>query len=195
MTQPPSGHQPPEHQPPEHQPPFGQQPFDPYGQSMRPVNYPQAGPQPPYPGQMRNIDQLTTALVRPGAVVVAFVFWLLAALSWPLGTVVRTLVEDDVAIAGIGPVMTLFATGCLGVAGVWGAVLFLGGNYQARLGLCGGWMVIGVLALAAAIVAARDGDTEPVSWVVILLRLALPVVAAVFSFLPGTRHYFAGNMG
>lgn len=184
------------------QPPSEPPPFDPYRQSMQPVDYPQAGPRPPYPspypgqphypGQMRNVDQYTTALVRPGAVSVAFVLWLLSALSWPVGTVVRTLAEDG-SFAGFGPVMTLFATGCLGIAGVWGAVAFLGGSYHARLGLCGGSMVIGVLGLAAAIVAARDGAAEPLSWVVIVLRLVLPAGAAVFSFLPGTRYYFAGN--
>ncbi|ONI82475.1 hypothetical protein ALI22I_41125 [Saccharothrix sp. ALI-22-I] len=191
------------------------EPFDPYRESMRPVDYPQAGPQPPYPnpqspypgpqsyqspqspypGQMRNIDQFTTALVRPRVVVVSFVFWVLAALSWPVGTVVRTLAEDDGSFAGFGPIMTLFATGCIGVAGVWGAVLLIGGSYQARIGLVGVSLVIGVLALAAVIVAARDGDAGPLSWVVMVLRLALPAVATVFAFLPGTRHYFAGNMG
>jgi hypothetical protein len=187
MTQPPSG--------PE---PHGQQPFDQYGQSMRPVNYPLAGPPPPYPGhqfpgQMRNVDQFTTAIARPKAVVVAFVLWLLAALSWPVGTVLRTLSEDG--FNGFGTVMTLFFTGCLGIGGVLGAVAFMGGSYHARLALVGASMVIGVLALAAAIVAARDGGTEALSWVVIVSRLVLPTVAAVCSFLPGTRHYFAGNLG
>lgn len=176
-----------------------QPPFDPYGgQPMRPVEYPQAGPQPPYqspyPGRMRDVDQHTAALARPTAVVVSFVLWILTALSWPVGSVARTLAEDG-AIAGFGPVMALFTSACLAVACVWGAVLLLGGNYHARLGLCGGALVIGVLALAAAIVAARDGDTGPLSWVVIVLRLALPAAASVFSFLPGTRQYFAGNQG
>jgi hypothetical protein len=175
-----------------------QPPFDPYGQPMRPVEYPQAGPQPqyqsPYPGQMRNVDQHTTAMVRPAVVVVSFVLWILTALSWPVGSVVRTLAEDG-ALAGFGPIMALFAGTCLAIATVWGAVLLLGGNYHARLGLCGGSLVLGVLVLAAGIIAARDGDTGALSWVVIVLRLALPAAASVFSFLPGTRHYFAGNLG
>lgn len=175
-----------------------QPPFDPYSQPMRPVEYPQAGPQPPfqspYPGQMRNVDQHTTALVRPTAVVVSFVLWILTALSWLVGSVVRTLDEDG-TIAGFGSIMALFASTCLAIACVWGAVLLLGGNYHARLGLCGGALVIGILALAAAIVAARDGDTGPLTWVVIVLRLALPAAASVFSFLPGTRQYFSGNLG
>lgn len=198
MTRPPSG--------PEQ---YGQQPFDQYGQSMRPVDYPQAGPQPSgrfpgqfpgqhypgpqFPGQMRNVDQFTTALVRPPVVVVAFVLWLLAALSWPVGTVLRTLAEDG--FDGFGTIMTLFFTGCLGIGGVLGAVAFVGGSYHARLALVGGSMVIGVLALAAAIVAARDGGTETVAWVVIVSRLVLPAAAAVCSFLPGTRQFFAGNLG
>ena len=191
-----------------------QPPFDPYGQPVQPVHYPQAG-QPPqqqyphqyppqyphqyppggpqFPGAMRGVDQITTARVRPGAIVAAVVCWLLAALSWPVGTVVRTLAEDG-SLAGFGPVMTLFATGCVGVAGVWGAVALLGGSYHARLALCGVAMVLGVLGIAAAIIASRD-DAEVLSWVVILLRLVLPAVAAVFSFLPGTRYYFAGNLG
>ncbi|GAB2995813.1 hypothetical protein [Saccharothrix stipae] len=172
------------------QPPNG--PFDPYGQSMRPVDYPQAGPQPhvPFPGGMRNVDQHTAAVYRPGAVVASFVLWVLASLSWPVGSVVRTLAEGG-AIAGFGPVMALFTGVCLAVAGVWGAVMLLNGSYHARLGLCGGSLVIGILALAAAIIASRDGDTEALSWVVIVLRLVLPAAAAVASFLPGTRQYFS----
>lgn len=176
-----------------------QPPFDPYGQPMRPVEYPQAGPQPhryhsPYPGQMRDVDQHTTALVRPAAVVASFVLWLLTALSWPVGSIVRSLAEEG-AIAGFGSIMALFGSACLAIACVWGAVLLLGGNYHARLGLCGGALVVGVLALAAAIIASRDADTEPATWVVIVLRLVLPVAASVLGFLPGTRQYFSGNHG
>ncbi|TQM82360.1 hypothetical protein FHX81_4764 [Saccharothrix saharensis] len=173
-----------------------QPPFDPYGQPMHPVEYPRAGPQPhyqsPYPGQMRAVDQHTSARVRPAAVTASFVLWVLTALSWPVGSLVRSLAEDG-ALAGFGPIMALFTSTCLAIACVWGAVLLLNGNYHARLGLCGGSLVIGVLVLAAAIIAARDADTEPVGWVVIVLRLVLPVAASVAAFLPGTRSYFSGT--
>ncbi|MBW4715853.1 hypothetical protein [Saccharothrix obliqua] len=172
-----------------------QPPFDPYENPVHPVHLPQAGPAQPvgFPGHMRGVDQRTTVVTRPNVVFAAFVVWLFAALAWPVGTVVRTVVEIG-AFGGFGPVMTLFATGCLAVGGVWGAIAFLGGSYYARIALCGGHLVIGVLAVAAAVVAARDGDVAAGSWVVIALRLALPVVAAVLSFLPGTRGYFAGNL-
>lgn len=173
-----------------------QPPFDPYGQPMRPVEYPQAGPQPhyqsPYPGQMRAVDQHTTARFRPTAVTASFVLWILTALSWPVGSLVRSLAEDG-ALAGFGPIMALFTSTCLAIACVWGAVLLLNGSYHARLGLCGGSLVLGVLVLAAAIIAARDADTEPVGWVVIVLRLVLPAAASVAAFLPGTRTYFSGT--
>ncbi|MEV0676576.1 hypothetical protein AB0I60_08630 [Actinosynnema sp. NPDC050436] len=176
-----------------------QPPFDPFDQPMRPVHLPQPGPaRPPhptgFPGQMRGIDQHTTAVPRPGAVFAAFAVWLLAALAWPVGTVVRELAEQG-AFAGFGAVMTLFATGCLAVGGVWGAVAFLNGSYYARIALCGGHLVLGILAVAAAVVAARSGDVGAASWAVIVLRLVLPAAAAVLSFLPGTKHYFAGNLG
>ncbi|MFC6089345.1 hypothetical protein [Saccharothrix lopnurensis] len=187
-------------------------PFDPYGTPLRPVNHPRQQPypqqphqqpyqqpphQPPhpfgFPGRMREVDQSSTAVLRPAPVAVAFALWLLAALSWPLGTIAQALAGPG-SLAGFGPVMTLFLTTCVALAGLWGAVALLRGSYHARLGLCGGALVLGVLALAAAVVAAR-GDAEPVPWVVSALRLALPAAAAVFSFLPGTRHYFAGNLG
>ncbi|MBP2339515.1 hypothetical protein JOF41_005693 [Saccharothrix coeruleofusca] len=173
-------------------------PHDPYQGQVRPVQPQQfdqrfGGQFPGFPGQMRGVDQYTTSVPRPGAVVAAFALWLLAALSWPLGTVVRALAEGD-ALTGFGPVMTLFGTSCLAVGGVWGAVAFLRGGYQARLGLCGGALVTGFLTVGAVVLAARDG-AEPLSWVVIVLRLVLPAVAAVLSFLPGTRAYFAGNLG
>ncbi|GAA1280278.1 hypothetical protein [Saccharothrix xinjiangensis] len=178
-------------------------PFDPYGTPVRPVDHPHQQPYPPhrqqplhplgFPGRMREVDQSAVAVVRPGAVVVAFAFWLLAALSWPLGTIAQALAGPG-SLAGFGPVMTLFATTCAALGGLWGAIALLRGSYQARLVLCGGALVLGVLALAAALVAARD-DAGPVTWVVIALRLVLPAVAAVFSFLPGVRHHFAGNLG
>ncbi len=171
-----------------------QPPFDPFNQPMRPVNLPQSGPQQPigFPGQMRGIDQSTTSVPRPGVVTVAFVVWLVAALAWPVGTVVRVVAEDR-GYFGFGAVMTLFATGCLAVGGVWGAVAFLKGSYYARIALVGGYLVLGILAVAAAVVASRGG-VAPASWVVIVLRLVLPAVAGVLSFLPGTRGYFAGNL-
>lgn len=173
-----------------------QQPFDPFDQPMRPVHLPQSGPRQPtgHPGQMRGIDQRTTALTRPGAVVAAFAVWLLAALAWPVGTVVREFAEHG-RFAGFGAGMTLFATGCLAIGGVWGAVAFLRGSYYARIALCGGSLVLGFLAVAEALVASRSVGTGAASWAVIVLRLVLPAVAAVLGFLPGTRHHFAGNLG
>lgn len=156
-------------------------PFDPYRPS-------------PYPGGMREVDQNTAAVARPAAVVTSFVLWIATGLSWPVGSVLRTLAEDG-EISGFGPIMALFTSTCLAIACTWGAVLLLGGSYHARLGLCLGALVVGILALAAAIVAARDGDTEPVSWVVVVLRLVLPAAASAFCFLPGTRQYFSGNTG
>ncbi|MEU4802263.1 hypothetical protein [Actinosynnema sp. NPDC023587] len=175
-------------------PPFD--PFDPFDQPMRPVHLPRTGGPPPpgFPGGMREVDQRTAVVPRPGVVLVAFAVWLLAALAWPVGTVVRVLAEQG-GFAGLGAVMTLFGTGCLAIGGVWGAVAFLGGSHHARIALCGGYLAIGVLAVAAALLASRSGGADAASWVVIVLRLVLPVVAGVLSFLPGTRHYFAGNPG
>ncbi|NUT50178.1 MAG: hypothetical protein HOV94_23130 [Saccharothrix sp.] len=182
-----------------------QPPFDPYEPPIRPVDYPPAhpwtGPQPPpplqplpYPGQMRAVDQHTSAQVRPSAVTGSFVLWVLTALSWPIGSLVSTLVEDG-AIVGFGPVMALFTSVCVAIAGVWGAVLLFGGHYHARLGLVGGALVLGVLALAAVVVAAREGEAEAVSWLVAVLRLLLPAAATLLAFLPGTRQYFSGSVG
>ncbi|RKT57895.1 hypothetical protein [Saccharothrix australiensis] len=173
-----------------------QQPFDPFEQPLRPVDLPRPGARQPvgYPGGMRGVDQRTTAFKRPGAVFAAFVCWLLAALAWPLGTVVRALAEDG-SLGTFGGVMTLFGTGCLAVGGVCGAIAFLGGDHTARIALCGGHLVVGILAVAAVVLAARDGTAEPASWAVIVLRLVLPAAAAVLSFLPGTRHHFAGSPG
>jgi hypothetical protein len=190
MTQPPFD----PHRPSPHPgQPYPGQPYP--GQAYPGQPYPdQPYPGQPYPGQMRDVDQHRVVPVRPAAVVASFVLWILTGLSWPIGSITRTLAEDG-AIAGFGPIMALFTSTCLAIACVWGAVLLLGGNYHARLGLCLGALVVGILALAAAIVEARDGDTEPVSWVVIVLRLALPAAASVFAFLPGTRQYFSGNTG
>ncbi|MEJ2856557.1 MULTISPECIES: hypothetical protein [unclassified Saccharothrix] len=173
------------------QPPYGP-PQDPQQHPYQ--QYPQAGQvQHGFPA-MRGVDQRTTGVVRPPVVLVGFVLWLVAAMAWPVGTVVRVGVEEG-SFEGFGPIMSMFVSLCLFVGGLWGAVAFYGGSYFARIALCGGSMVIGVLALAAALVAARDELDEPLSWVVIVARLVLPVVAAVVSFLPGTRHFFAGNLG
>ncbi|GAA0228105.1 hypothetical protein GCM10010492_28180 [Saccharothrix mutabilis subsp. mutabilis] len=171
-----------------------QPPHGPGHQPWDPRQYPQAAPVEHGFPAMRGVDQHTTRVERPRVVVVAFGLWLLASLAWPLGSIVRIGVEEG-TFEGFGPIMSLFVSGCLFFAGLWGAISFFGGSYYARIALCGGSLVVGVLALAAALVAARDGLDEPLSWVVIVARLVLPAVAAVVSFLPGTRHWFAGNLG
>ncbi|MET1075119.1 MAG: hypothetical protein ABWY11_20905, partial [Umezawaea sp.] len=101
------------------------QPPDPYASPYQPVDYPAAGAQPPsypvvgpqhpghptagplpqvvYPGGMRQVDQTTSGYVRPPIVLLGFVLWLLAALSWPLGTLLREVVAGS-AIGGFGVV-------------------------------------------------------------------------------------------
>ncbi|MCE6995874.1 hypothetical protein LZG04_13840 [Saccharothrix sp. S26] len=165
---------------------------NPGGQYSAHIHPGQPYPGQPYPGQMRAVDQHTAVRVRPTAVTASFTLWILTALSWPVGSIARSLAEDG-AIAGFGPIMALFTSTCLAIACVWGAVLLLGGSYHARLGLCGGALVVGVLALAAAIIASRDGDAGALTWVVIVARLVLPAAAAAAAFLPGTRQYFSGT--
>jgi hypothetical protein len=183
------------------------QPPDPNGSPYQPVNYPAAGPQPPmnfpppqqpYPGAMRSVDQNTTTYARPAAVVVGFVLWLLAALSWPLGTLLRELVAGS-AISGFGVVMGLFFLLCLGIGGVVGAIMFFRGSYHARLSLCLVSLVVEIMAIINLVSLSRETDlsgaAEAVAWLVVLARLLLPPVAVVVSLLPGTRQYFAANLG
>ncbi len=192
--------------------PYGSSPYqprpDPYGSSpYQPVNYPAAGPQPPanfpspqrpYPGGMRGVDQNTNSYVRPGVVTAGFVLWLLAALSWPLGGLLRELVAGT-AIGGFGVVMGLFFLVCLGLAGVVGAVLFLRGGYHARLALCLVSLPVEVVAIIGLVSLSEEtglsGAAEVVAWLGVLARLLLPPAAVVVSLLPGTRHYFAANLG
>jgi len=184
--------------------------FDQYGNPLHQVQlpaaqYPTAAPPggfPGYPGsgfpgQMRGIDQATTSVRRPPVVVVAFVGWLLAALAWPLGTLVRELLGDTDVFA-FGLVMVLFGLLCVLAAALWGAVRLLQGSFQARLALCGGAFVLEILAVANLVMAFRDGfagGADAVGWLVVWARLLLPVVAAALSFGPGTRGYFAANLG
>ncbi|HEX6346436.1 hypothetical protein [Umezawaea sp.] len=186
-----------------------QPPPDPYGSSpYQPVNYPAAGQQPPvhqpfpqrpFPGAMRGVDQNTSqTYVRPAVVTIGFVLWLLTALSWPLGTLLRELVAGS-PIGGFGVVMGLFFLLCLGIAGVVGAIMFLRGSYHARLALCGVALIVEVMAVIG-VASLSDGGgysgaAEVVAWLVALARLVLPPVAVVVSLLPGTRQYFAANLG
>jgi hypothetical protein len=170
--------------------------YPPAGQQQPPVNFPP--PQRPYPGAMRGVDQNTNTYVRPGVVTVGFALWLAAALSWPLGTLLRELVAGT-AIGGFGVVMGLFFLLCLGIGGVVGAIMFLRGSYHARLALCLVSLVVEIMAIINLVSLSRDtelsGAAEVVAWLVVLLRLLLPPVAVVVSLLPGTRQYFAANLG
>lgn len=188
------------------QPPDPQrQAFDQYGNPLHHVQYPAAGqpggfpgyPGGGFPGQMRGIDQITTSTRRPPVVVVAFVVWLLAALAWPLGTLVRELLGDADVLA-FGLVMIVFGLLCVLAAALWGAVRFLQGSFHARLALCGGAFILEILAVANLVMAFRDGfagGSAAVAWLVVWARLLLPIVAAALSFGPGTRGYFAANLG
>jgi hypothetical protein len=180
------------------------QPPDPNGSPYQPVHYPPAGQQqsqnflPPFPGGMRHVDQNTTTYVRPGAVKAGFVLWLLAALSWPLGMLLRELTEDG-PIGGFGVVMGLFFLLCLGIGGVVGAIMFVRGSYHARLTLCLSSLIVEIMAVISLVSLSREtelsGAAEVVAWLVVLARLVLPPVAIVVSLLPGTRQYFAANLG
>lgn len=185
------------------------QPPDPNGSPYQPVNYPAAGqpppmnfqppPQQPYQGGMRGIDQNTTTntYARPSVVVVGFALWLLVALSWPLGTLLREVVAGN-AISGFGVVMALFFQICLFVGGVAGAVMFLRGSYQARLALCGSALILEIFGVVSAVAVDGtdlEGTALTVAWLVVVVRLVLPPVAVLASLAPGTRHYFAANLG
>lgn len=186
------------------------QPPDPTG-SYQPVNYPAAGQQQPppmnfpppmgqpYPGGMRGVDQNTTTnnYARPAVVVIGFALWLLAALSWPLGTLVRELWAGN-AISGFGVVMALFFQLCLCVGGIVGAIMFLRGSYQARLALCGAALILEIFGVVSAVTvggADLDGTALLVGWLVVVARLVLPLLAVLVSLAPGTRQYFAANLG
>ncbi|PRY43423.1 hypothetical protein [Umezawaea tangerina] len=196
------------------------QPPDPYASPYQPVDYPAAGQQPPYPVVgpqqhpvypvpgaprpgypvgMRQVDQTTSGYVRPPIVLLGFVLWLLAALSWPLGTLLRELVAGS-AIGGFRVVMGLFFFACVGIAGVVGAVMFLRGSYHARLALCGTSLLVEVMAVVGFVSLLREGSgmtgaAAVVAAVVAVARLVLPPAAVVVSLLPGTRQYFAANLG
>ncbi|MFD9740759.1 hypothetical protein [Umezawaea sp. NPDC059074] len=182
-----------------------QPPQDPYSSPYQPVNYPQAGPQPgayppgpQYQVGMRGVDQNVTAYTRPGVVLAGFFVWLLLALSWPLGTLLRVVVAGE-SIAGFGTVMGLFFLLCVGIGGVVGAIMFLRGSYHARLGLCGAALIFEIMAIINLVSLSRatdlSGAAEAIAWLVVLARLVLPPVAVVVSLLPGTRQYFAANLG
>ncbi|MEO6090368.1 MAG: hypothetical protein ABIQ18_45430 [Umezawaea sp.] len=184
------------------------QPPDPHSSPYQPVNYPAAGQQPsmnfptpqqPYQGGMRGIDQNTTVntYARPTVVVIGFALWLLVALSWPLGTLLRQLAEGN-AISGFGIVMALFLQICLFVGGVVGAAMFLRGSYQARLALCGTALILEVFGVVSAVAvgdADLDGAALVIGWLVAIARLVLPPLAVLASLAPGTRQYFAANLG
>jgi hypothetical protein len=177
-----------------------QPPPDPYQPAQyQPAQYPSYPGQPGYPGQMRSVDQFTTSYRRPTAVTLGFFAWLPAALSWPLGTLVRELVAGS-TLTGFGLVMTLFILGCVGIGGVWGAIMFLRGSYQARLALCGVSLLVEIMAVINLVAVLRGGTgtsgmAEVIAWAVIIARLVLPPIAVVLSLLPGTREYFAANLG
>jgi hypothetical protein len=184
------------------------QPPDPHRSPYQPVHYPAAGqrppmnlptPQQPYQGGMRGIDQNTTVntYARPAVVVIGFALWLLVALSWPLGTLLRELAEGN-AISGFGVVMALFLQFCLFVGVVVGAAMFLRGSYQARLALCGTALILEIFGVVSAVAvsgAGLDGAALAIGWLVVVVRLVLPLLAVLVSLAPGTRQYFAANLG
>jgi hypothetical protein len=178
-------------------------PFDPYGQGpLRPVDHPagQRGPYPPgavpYPAPMSPVQTTVTSVGRPAAVVVAFVLWLLSALAWPVGTLVRDLVAGE-ADPGWS-VFDLFLMLCFVVLVLWGALSFLFGGHAARVALCGGALVAEVLAVVHLVVAVRDGTGHTgaalaVGWLVLLLRVLLPPLAVAASVVPATRGFFTAS--
>ena len=53
--------------------------------------------------------------------------------------------------------------------------------------------IINLVSLSRA--TDLSGPAEAIAWLVVLARLVLPPAAVVVSLLPGTRQYFAANLG
>jgi hypothetical protein len=78
--------------------------------------------------------------------------------------------------------------------------MFLRGSYHARLALCGVSFLVEVIAVINLVAVVRGGTgtsgaAEVIAWVVIIARLVLPPIAVALSLAPGTREYFAANLG
>lgn len=150
-------------------------------------------PQPglPLPPQMTPVQNV---LVGPGqrplVVVISFALWVAASLSWPLGTLALVLHHGG-DLGGGGSVMSLFFSSCVAIGGVACAVRLLRGGAGARLGLAFGGVVIGLFALFLEV--GGDGG-DALDLVVVVLRLVLPLLAAVLSFLPPAKHHFAAGV-
>ncbi|ACU40519.1 hypothetical protein [Actinosynnema mirum] len=155
-----------------------------------------AHPQPwqpglPLPPQMTPVQNV---LVGPGqrplVVVISFALWVAASLAWPLGTLSLVLHREG-DLGGGGSVMSLFFSSCVAIGGVACAVRLLRGGAGARLGLAFGGVVIGLFALLLE-VGGDGGDV--LDRFVVVLRLGLPLLAAVLSFLPPAKHHFAAGV-
>ncbi|WP_285746036.1 hypothetical protein [Lentzea sp. NBRC 105346] len=138
-------------------------------------------------GGMNEVQTTYTRVVRPPVVVIAAMFWVLAALSWPVG---RMVVGLSGQVDQLWWVAHLFLTVCV-VAGVaWPVVRFLQGSFQARLGLTLVALLFFVLALGFLLASLRDGDLVALH----VVRLVLLLGAVGLSFLPVSRGYFRANL-
>lgn len=142
----------------------------------------------PQYGGMNEVQTSYTRIVRPPTVVAAAVVWLLAALAWPLGRIVVRLAEGDAD--KLWWTANVFLTVCVVAAVTWPVVRFLQGSFQSRLVLTLVSLLFEVLAFAFLVSAIPDTDLV----VLQVIRLVLPPVAIVLSFLPGSRGYFAANL-
>ncbi|GAA2663272.1 MULTISPECIES: hypothetical protein [Actinosynnema] len=127
---------------------------------------------------------------RPLVVLISFALWVAASLAWPVGSLSLTLYREG-GLDGGGAIMALFFTSCVAIGGVACAVRLLRGSSGARFGLAFGGVLLGLLALLFE-VGGADGDA--LDWFLVVLRLGLPLLAAVLSFLPPAKHHFAAGV-
>jgi hypothetical protein len=148
---------------------------------------------------MNQVQTATTTTRRPAAVVWVFVLWLVTALLWPLGMLLRSAVAaDQVTWSWWQFGIPMFVLCCAAVAGIALATRFLFGNWYARIGLCGFAFFSVVITIAYLVGAANDGTGltgagDTVAWIVMIARLVFAAVAAALSFLPAVNRYSASG--
>lgn len=184
------------------QDPAGQPPGYPPGYGALP-QYPPGDPRSSflggYPGAMSQVQTATTVSRRPVVVVWVFLLWVLTALLWPLGMLLRSVVAaDQVTWSWWEFGIPMFVLGCAAVGWIALAARFLFGNWYARIGLCGFAFFSVVITIAYLVGAASDGTGltgagDTVAWAVMIARLVLAPLAAALSFLPAVNRYCTGG--
>lgn len=152
---------------------------------------------------MNDVYSVLVHRSRPGVLVIAAWLWSVHAVLLLIGTPLREMIVWRNPAEGdqwtpVAMALIISGLAILAIGEVWLSVLMVGGNWYARLALAFVGVVLEVFAVVELIGTAYlgigyQGGAAVVAWTLLIIRVVLPPIPFVLSFLPSANSYLGAG--